>query len=127
MLAEPAKDDISRRSRREERARSEGKRRMLDSAGLVKHARVRGDDRKLKHFEQSLLRHFLGVFAVAAHQPTIMKNLGAEVFHKAVKRSWFSGHQCPREFNFGFSVQSQVPLLIVAGSACFQDANKRKR
>ena len=71
----------------------------------------------LKHVEQSLLRHFLGVFALAAHQPAIMKNLGAEVFHKAVKRLWFSGNQFPRQFNFEFPFQGQAPLLIVAGPA----------
>ena len=97
---------------------------MLDSAGLVKHARVRGDDRKLKHFEQSLLRHFLGVFAVAAHQPTIVKNRGAEVFHKAVKPFWFHTglHACSSALA-GFSFLVEDPpegwlkrgLLVAAG------------
>jgi hypothetical protein len=59
----------------------------------------------LKHSQQRLLRHFLGVFAVAAHEPTIVEDLGAEVLHKTVERLWFSGHQSPREFNFSFAFQ----------------------
>src|ERR1039458_4379750 len=54
---------------------------------------------------QRLLRHFLGVFAVAAHEPTVVEDLGAEMFHKAVERLWFSSHQLPREFYFGFTFQ----------------------
>jgi hypothetical protein len=46
-----------------------------------------------------------------------VEDLGAEVFHKAVKRLWFSGNQFPREFNFGFPFQGPPPFLIVAGSA----------
>jgi hypothetical protein len=71
-----------------------------------------------KNVEQSLLRHFLGVFAVAAHQPAVVKNLGAEMFHKAIKCFWFSSNQSSGEFNFRLSVQGRVPLLIVAGSEC---------
>jgi hypothetical protein len=37
------------------------------------------------------------------------------MFHKAIKRFWFSSNQLPREFNFGFPLQGPVPLLIVAG------------
>jgi hypothetical protein len=39
------------------------------------------------------------------------------VFHKAVKRLWFSGNQFPRQFNFESPFQGQAPLLIVAGEA----------
>src|ERR1019366_9097017 len=62
----------------------------------------------LKHFEQCLLRHFLSVLAVPAHQPTIVKDLCPEVFHKAIERFWFSSHQLPREFNFVVTFQSPV-------------------
>jgi hypothetical protein len=81
----------------------------------------------LEHFEQGFLGHFLGVFAVATHQPAIVENLGPEVFHKAVKRLWLSNNQFPREFNFGFSFQSQVPLLILPGWPASQDADGQKR
>jgi hypothetical protein len=71
----------------------------------------------LKHVEQRLLCYFLGVFALAAHEPTIVEDLGVEVFHKTIERLWFSSHQLPRERNFGFTFQGPVPLLIVAGLA----------
>jgi len=62
----------------------------------------------LKHFEQCLLRHFLSVFAVPAHQPTIVEDLGPEVFHKAIERFWSSSNQLPREFNFVVTFQGPV-------------------
>jgi hypothetical protein len=39
------------------------------------------------------------------------------VLHKTVERLWFSSQQSPREFNFSFTFQGPVPLLIVAGLA----------
>jgi hypothetical protein len=62
----------------------------------------------LKHVQQCLLRHFLGVFAVSAHKPTIVEDLGPKVFHKAVERLRFSSHQLPRELNFDFPFQVSV-------------------
>jgi hypothetical protein len=49
----------------------------------------------LEHFEQCLLRHFLRVFTLPAHQPAIVENLGAEMSYKAVKGLRFAGDQLP--------------------------------
>jgi hypothetical protein len=80
------------------------------------HGRTRSGSRRwsklLKHFEQRLLRHLLGVLAVAAHQPAIVENLRAEVFHKAVERLWFSSNQFPREFDFGITFQGRYRFSL---------------
>lgn len=68
-----------------------------------------------EHFQQRLLRHFLGVFALSAHQPTIVENLGPEVFHKAIEPLRFSSDQLSRKFYFRVAFQGLVPILIVAG------------
>jgi hypothetical protein len=56
--------------------------------------------------------HFLGVFPLAAHQPAIVKNLRAEVFHKAVERLRLSSDQLPSEFNFGVAFQGQYRFSL---------------
>jgi hypothetical protein len=66
----------------------------------------------LKHFEQCLLRYFLGVLAVAAHQPAIVEDLRAEVFHKAIEGLWFSSNQLPREFDFSVAFQGQFRFSL---------------
>src|ERR1039457_5418452 len=75
-----------------------------DPLGFAKMAEI------LKHFEQCLLRHFLRVLAIPAHQPTVMENLCPEVFHKAIERFWPSSNQLARQFNFGVSFQGPVPF-----------------
>src|ERR1039457_1341426 len=90
---------------------SDSKNPRADSLGFAKMVEV------LKHLEQSLLRHFLGVLPMAAHQPAIVEDLRAEVFHKAIERSRFFSDQLPREFSFGVSFQGPVPLLIVAAQS----------
>lgn len=65
-------------------------------------------------FMKGYLRHFLGVLAVPAHEPTVVEHLGPEVFHKAVECAWICNNQLSREFNFSIAVQRSLPLPVLA-------------
>lgn len=60
----------------------------------------------LEHFQQCLLRHFFGIFSLAAHQPAVVKDLRTEVVDETVESIRFAGDQPPGKFNFFFALQT---------------------
>ena len=61
-----------------------------------------------EYLEQRLLRYFFGVFGMAAHQPAIVKQLGAEVVDESFERVRRSRRQSARQTGFGFKVQARL-------------------
>jgi len=70
----------------------------------------------LENLYQRVLRHVFRIVALAAHQPTVMEDLGSEVLDEAIERFCIARYQSPRELNFDFPFQGS-PLLIVSGFA----------
>ena len=104
--------------------RSEDALSPLHQADVAGHAEHPGPNARgvpdlietLEDLEQRLLGHLLGVLRAAAHQPTVMEDLGSEVLDEAVERFCIACYQSPRELNFDFPFQGS-PLLIVSGFA----------
>ena len=54
--------------------------------------------------EQLIKPNLLRILAMPAHQPAVLKHLGAEMLDKAVERVPFAGQQVPRQLNFVFLI-----------------------
>ena len=91
----------------------------LGEAGILGDAKDPGLDllwlaqliRTFEHLEQCLLCHFLGVFPLPAHQPTVVEDPGAEIVDKTVEGLRFSGNQSSRKFDFVLSLQRRLPAF----------------
>ena len=61
-----------------------------------------------EHFEQGFLRDLLGIVGAAAHQPTVMENLGSEVFYKALESARLARQQSLGERSFIPGVHKRI-------------------
>ena len=65
----------------------------------------------LEHFHERLLRHFFGVFTLAAHEEAVLKHLGLERLDKTVEGFGLSGQERPREVCFGVMGRRHTSIL----------------